>query len=154
MPRAETTGRRLIAAMATAALSMMRLMIIAVTSFGTGDLVGGDPGDFPGQLLLARQRGFGRIDANFVIAWAARFLLVLFVHRANFTDPSREKGRKRFFFEKRTKKLFLNWAVLVSAPPAQSQRSFCAAFSKKRPSSFSVLASAADRPYIAADLLL
>ena len=35
MPRAETTGRRLMAAMATAALSMMRLMIISCTSRST-----------------------------------------------------------------------------------------------------------------------
>ena len=34
--RAETTGLRLTAAIATAALSMMRLMIIAATSFSTG----------------------------------------------------------------------------------------------------------------------
>ena len=35
MPRAETTGRRLTEAMATAALSITRLMIIAATSFWT-----------------------------------------------------------------------------------------------------------------------
>ena len=38
MPRAETTGRRLTEAMATEALSMMRLMIISAVSFGTATL--------------------------------------------------------------------------------------------------------------------
>jgi hypothetical protein len=43
------------------------------------------------------------------------------------------KGRKGFFFEKKKQKTFLNWVVLVSAPLAQFQESFCAAFFKKRP---------------------
>ena len=46
MPRAETTGWRLTEAMATAALSMMRLMIIAVTSFGTATLSAATPAIF------------------------------------------------------------------------------------------------------------
>jgi hypothetical protein len=46
MPRAETTGRRLIAAMATAALSIRRLMIIAVTSRATGALSAATPAIF------------------------------------------------------------------------------------------------------------
>jgi hypothetical protein len=41
--------------------------------------------------------------------------------------------RKGFFFEKKKQKTFLNWAVLVSLPPAQSNKNFCAAFFKKRP---------------------
>ena len=43
MPRAEVTGRRLIAATATDALSMMRLMIISVTSLGTATLSAATP---------------------------------------------------------------------------------------------------------------
>jgi hypothetical protein len=34
---------------------------------------------------------------------------------------------------KKEAKNFLNWAVLVSPPRAQTNKSFCAAFSKKRP---------------------
>ena len=61
MSRAETTGWRLIAAIATAALSMMRLTIIAATSFSHRDLVGGDAGDLPGELVLALQVVLGRV---------------------------------------------------------------------------------------------
>ncbi len=46
MPRAETTGRRLMAAMATEALSITRLMIIACTSFGTATLSTATPAIF------------------------------------------------------------------------------------------------------------
>jgi hypothetical protein len=47
------------------------------------------------------------------------------------------KGKGRgFFFEKKKQKTFLNWAVLVETPPAQCQKSFCAAFFKRRPLSF------------------
>jgi hypothetical protein len=42
-----------------------------------------------------------------------------------------EKGRG-FFFEKKKQKTFLNWAVLVATPPAQTRKGFCAAFFKKR----------------------
>ena len=56
-----------------------------------GDLVGGDAGDFPGELVLALERGFGRIDANFV-KLHGRLVPFGFVRssRQNF-DPSREK---------------------------------------------------------------
>jgi hypothetical protein len=37
------------------------------------------------------------------------------------------------FLKKRSKKTFLNWAVLVSVPQSQTSKSFCAAFFKKRP---------------------
>ena len=46
MSRAEVTGRRLIAAIATDALSMMRLMIISVTSFWTATLSAATPAIF------------------------------------------------------------------------------------------------------------
>ncbi len=46
MPRAETTGRRLIAAIATEALSMTRLMIISWTSFSTATLSVATPAIF------------------------------------------------------------------------------------------------------------
>jgi hypothetical protein len=40
---------------------------------------------------------------------------------------------KSFFFEKKKQKTFFYWAVLVSAPQAQTNKSFCAAFFKRRP---------------------
>jgi hypothetical protein len=40
------------------------------------------------------------------------------------------EGREGFFLKKK-QKIFLNWAVLVSASPAQIQKSFCAAFDRK-----------------------
>ena len=46
MARAETTGRRLTEAMATEALSMIRLMIIACTSFSTATLSAATPAIF------------------------------------------------------------------------------------------------------------
>jgi hypothetical protein len=46
MSRADTTGRRLIAAIATEALSMIRLMIISVTSFGTATRSAATPAIF------------------------------------------------------------------------------------------------------------
>jgi hypothetical protein len=50
------------------------------------------------------------------------------------------KGKERgFFFEKKKQKTFLNWAVLLSRPPAQIRKSFCAAFFKKRPLSFPLI---------------
>ncbi len=66
MSRAETTAWRLIAAIATEALSMMRLTIIAATSLSTGDFVGGDAGDLPGELILALQVGFRRMHSYVV----------------------------------------------------------------------------------------
>jgi hypothetical protein len=38
---------------------------------------------------------------------------------------------KRFFFEKKKQKTFLNWAVLVSQPPAQSSQKFLRRFFQK-----------------------
>ena len=46
MSRAEVTGRRLMAAIATEALSMIRLMIISVTSLGTATLSAATPAIF------------------------------------------------------------------------------------------------------------
>jgi hypothetical protein len=46
MARAETTGRRLTAAMATEALSMIRLMIISATSFWTATRSAATPAIF------------------------------------------------------------------------------------------------------------
>ena len=66
MSRADTTAWRLIAAIATAALSMMRLTIIAATSFSTGDLVGGDGGNLPGELVLALQVVLRRVHFDVV----------------------------------------------------------------------------------------
>jgi hypothetical protein len=44
-------------------------------------------------------------------------------------NRNEEKG---FFFEKRSKKLFCSWAMLVSLPPAQpNQRFFAPLFFKK-----------------------
>ena len=42
-------------AIATEALSMMRLMIISVTIVGDFDRIARDFGDFPGQLIFSRQ---------------------------------------------------------------------------------------------------
>src|ERR1700723_2811850 len=47
------------------------------------------------------------------------------------TGAGTQEVRKGFFFEKRSKKLLLTWAVVVSRPPAQFQKSFCAAFGRK-----------------------
>jgi hypothetical protein len=44
---------------------------------------------------------------------------------------ARMEKRKSFFFEKKKQKTSLNWAVLVSAPQAQTSKSFCAAFFQK-----------------------
>ena len=46
MRRADTTGRRLTEAIATAALSMIRLMIISATSFSTATLSAATPAIF------------------------------------------------------------------------------------------------------------
>ena len=46
IPRAETTGRRLMAAMATEALSMILLMIISCTGFSTATLSTATPAIF------------------------------------------------------------------------------------------------------------
>ena len=46
MPRADTTGRRLTAAMATDALSITRLTIISAVSFGTATLSVATPAIF------------------------------------------------------------------------------------------------------------
>jgi hypothetical protein len=62
--RAETTGRRLSAAIATAALSMIRLTIISRHVLRHRHPVGGDAGDLPGELLLARQEVLRRMDAD------------------------------------------------------------------------------------------
>ena len=64
MSRAETMAWRLAEAIATEALSMMRLTIIAATSFGDRDLVGGNAGDLPGELVLALQSGLRRADPD------------------------------------------------------------------------------------------
>jgi hypothetical protein len=48
---------------------------------------------------------------------------------AGLCERRQEEG---FFFAKKKQKFFLNWAVLVAAPQAQSRKSFCAAFFKKR----------------------
>jgi hypothetical protein len=44
----------------------------------------------------------------------------------------RSGKKKASFLKKRSKKLFLNWAVLVSPPQAQIGKSFCTAFFKGR----------------------
>jgi hypothetical protein len=75
MPRAETTGRRLMAAMATEALSITRLMIISATSFWTGTLSDGDAGHLPGELVLALQQRLRRVDLDRV-QLQARFSLI------------------------------------------------------------------------------
>ena len=64
--RAATTGARFSEAMATAALSMIRLMTISVTSSVTVDRVGGDLGDLAGELVLAGQVLVALVDADVV----------------------------------------------------------------------------------------
>ena len=76
MSRADTAGWRLIAAIATAALSMMRLTIISVTSLLHRHLVGGDGGDLPGELVLALQLGSRRMDSNVVLNYVPPFGVV------------------------------------------------------------------------------
>ena len=64
--RAVITGWRFSEAEATAALSMMRLPIISATSSSTGHRVGGDFGDLPGELGLARQALLFLVGADLV----------------------------------------------------------------------------------------
>ena len=62
--RAETIGARFSEAIATAALSITRLMIMSVTSAvgSTGSVA--TCGDLPGELVLARQVFLAPVDAD------------------------------------------------------------------------------------------
>ena len=62
--RAETTGARLIAAMATAALSMIRLMIIAATSCSTATLSAATPAIFQASWSSRFEQRLGRVDLH------------------------------------------------------------------------------------------
>jgi hypothetical protein len=65
------------------------------------------------------------------------FLFLALAHQhSRATMLKRNKGKASFCEQKEAKKRLFIWAVLVSPPPAQTNKSFCAAFFKKRLLSF------------------